>query len=94
MVQNSFDPEMFQRQPVAVRNFLINGTMNETGRAVHGNLASMRQGQSIFYAIGPDVPHKKLGKVYSLQIAPTVAQLLGIDAPADAEMKGVFFLKK
>jgi predicted AlkP superfamily pyrophosphatase or phosphodiesterase len=94
MVQNSFDPEMFQRQQVAVRNFLINGTMNETGRAVHGNLATIRQGQSIFYSIGPDVPHKKLGKVFSLQIAPTVAHLLGIDAPADAEMKGVFFLKK
>ncbi|WP_158637307.1 alkaline phosphatase family protein [Lacibacter cauensis] len=90
MVQNSFDPELFQQQQQAIRNFLVNGTMNETGRAVHGNLATMRQGQSIFYALGPDVPRKKLGKIFSLQIAATIADLLGIDPPGDVEMKGVF----
>ena len=31
--------------------------MNETGRAVHGCLGILREGQSVFYAFGPDVPN-------------------------------------
>lgn len=93
-VKNSFDPAQFADQPPAVRNFLINGTMNETGRAVHGNLASVREGQSIFYAFGPDIPRSRLGNVYSLQIAATVANLLSIAPPVDAEMKTMFHRKK
>lgn len=93
MVQNSFDPVLIQQQTQTVRNFLVNGTMNETGRAVHGNVATVREGQSIFYAMGPDIPRKKLGKIFSLQIAPTVADLLGISPPVDAEMKGLAIKK-
>jgi predicted AlkP superfamily pyrophosphatase or phosphodiesterase len=90
LVQNSFDPSMFENQNPATKNFLLNGTMNETGRAVHGCLATLREGQSIFYSIGPDVPKIKLKKIFSLQIAATVSRLLGIEPPNDSEGKSVF----
>lgn len=87
LVKNSFDPKMFADQNNATRNFLLNGTMNETGRGVHGSLSKIRKAQSILYAFGPDVPHKNLKKISALQIAPTIAQLLTIQAPSNAEMK-------
>jgi predicted AlkP superfamily phosphohydrolase/phosphomutase len=90
LVQNSFDPTMFKNENQATKNFLLSGSMNETGRGVHGCLSSLREGQSIFYAIGPNVPKKEIKKMYSLQIAPTVAQLLGIQPPMNAEQKGTF----
>nr|WP_315153420.1 alkaline phosphatase family protein [uncultured Flavobacterium sp.] len=90
LVKNSFDPIMFEKENQRTKEFLINGTMNETGRAVHGNLSTIREGQSIFYAIGPDVPRKEIKEMYSLQIAPTIAKLLGIEPPANAEMKSGF----
>lgn len=90
LVQNSFDPAMFENQNQATKNFLLNGTMNETGRGIHGNLASVREGQSIFYSIGPNVPKRKLKKIFSLQIATTVAELLGIQPPAASEGKSLF----
>lgn len=64
--------------------------MNETGRGVHGSLASLREGESIFYAIGPYVPKKGLKKIYALQIAPTFSKLLGIKPAADSEGESVF----
>ena len=90
LVQNSFDPAIFGNQNQATKNFLLNGTMNETGRGVHGCLATVREGQSIFYAIGPDVPQKKVKKMFSLQIASTVSTLLGIQPPKDTEAKSIF----
>jgi hypothetical protein len=90
LVQNSFDPAMFENQNQATKNFLLNGTMNETGRAVHGCLATVREGQSIFYSVGPEVPKRKLKRISSLQIAATVSTLLGILPPADSEGKSVF----
>ena len=90
LIQNSFDPAMFENENQATKNFLLSGTMNETGRAVHGCLSTLREGQSIFYAIGPDVPKKELKEIYSLQIAPTIAKLLGIQPPINAELKSSF----
>ncbi|MDD5151093.1 MAG: alkaline phosphatase family protein [Flavobacterium sp.] len=90
LVQNSFDPKMFENENQATKNFLLNGTMNETGRGVHGCIATLREGQPIFYAIGPDVPKKEIINMYSLQIAPTVAKLLGIQPPMNAELKSGF----
>lgn len=94
LIQNSFDPALFENQNEATKKFLLNGSMNETSRGVHGNLAKLREGQSIFYAIGPNVPKRKLKKIISLQIAATVAQLLGIQPPADSEGKSVFLNKQ
>ncbi|NOT94295.1 alkaline phosphatase family protein [Ferruginibacter sp.] len=90
LVQNSFDPAMFENQNQATKNFLINGSMNETSPGVHGCLATLREGQSIFYSIGPDVPKRRLKKIFSLQIAATVSELLGIQPPANSEGESVF----
>lgn len=90
LVQNSFDPTLFSHMNEATRKFLINGTMNETGRAVHGCLSNVREGQSIFYAIGPDIPKQQIKKISALQIAPTVAAILGMQAPKDAERERIF----
>lgn len=90
LVKNSFDPAMFENQNQVTKNFLLNGLMNETSRGVHGNLATLREGQSVFYSIGPDVPKRKLKKIFSLQIAATVAKLLGIQPPANSEGESVF----
>lgn len=90
LVKNSFDPDMFKNEESDTRNFLIGGTMNETGRAVHGGLGKIRKGQSIFYAWGAGVPARKLKEVSALQIAPTIASLLKINPPAQAMAKPLF----
>lgn len=89
-VKNSFDPTLFENENEKTKAFLLNGTMNETGRAVHGSLSTIRSGQSIFYAIGPNIPKKKLGTISSLNIAPTVASILGIKPPINAEAESLF----
>ena len=90
LVHNSFDPKMFENEDKETKNFLLSGTMNETGRGTHGCLSTLREGQSIFYAIGPDVPKKEIKEMYSLQIAATIAKLLGIKSPVNSEMKSGF----
>lgn len=90
LIQNTFDMNLVRDQPEAVRNFLLKGTMNETGRAVHGCLSTVRKGQSVFYAWGNHVPAKKIKKMRSLQITPTVAKLLDIQAPVMATDKPAF----
>lgn len=90
LVKNSFDRKLFSSQPESSGNFLLNGTMNETGRAVHGCLGRIREGQSVFYAWGKDVPAKKIKAIHSVQIAATVAKLLKIAPPAQALNKPVF----
>ncbi|GAB2657198.1 hypothetical protein GCM10027036_08360 [Flavihumibacter cheonanensis] len=90
LVNNSFDLSLVADQQLATRNFLEKGTMNETGRGVHGNLASLREGQSVFYALGPSVPSKKLKPISALQIAPTIARILGIEPPLQAKAKVIW----
>ncbi len=85
IVQNTFDYKLFQDKSQALKTFLSNGTMNETGRAVHGNLANIREGQPIFYSMGPDIPKSKIRRIHSLQIAPTIADILGIEKPKSFE---------
>lgn len=89
LIQNTFDMSLVRDQPEAVSNFLLKGTMNETGRAVHGCLSSVRKGQSVFYAWGNNIPAKKIKKMRSLQITPTVAKLLDIQPPVTATGKPV-----
>lgn len=90
LIQNSFDPSLFSNTNEATRKFLINGTMNETGRAVHGCLSTVKEGQSIFYSIGPNIPKKRIKKMSALQIAPTIAEILGIQIPMHAERTSAF----
>lgn len=90
LVKNTFDPALFAEQTQTIKNFLLTGTMNETGRAVHGNIAKVRQAQAIFYAIGKNVPKKRLSRISALQIAATISKLLMINPPEDAEGKSAF----
>ncbi|TCC90089.1 hypothetical protein EZ428_12430 [Pedobacter frigiditerrae] len=51
-----------ENQNQATKNFLLNGPMSETGRAVPGGLSKVRECQSIFYAIAPRCTQKKIKK--------------------------------
>ncbi len=69
---------------------LASGGLNETSPGVHGYLARFRQIESIFFSAGPNVPHRKLGKVNAVDVAPTVASILGIKPPKDAQGKALW----
>lgn len=90
LVNNTFDITLHQNSNQATSDFLMKGTMNETGRGVHGNLATLREGQSIFYAIGPAIPSTELPPISALQIAPTIARILGIHPPLQAREKAIW----
>lgn len=72
------------------QEFLAAGALNETSPGVHGYLAGERQLESIFYAAGPGVPHARLGIIRVVDIAPTVAALLGISPPRDAQGRALW----
>jgi predicted AlkP superfamily pyrophosphatase or phosphodiesterase len=50
------------------------------------NLAEMK---AIFYAAGPDFKERRLSNVDNIDVAPTVAGLIGIKPPADAQGKKI-----
>jgi len=79
--------------------FKVSGWMDEeaplfrparTEPATHGSLSSHPRIRSIFYAAGAGVPRGPLGLVRVVDVAPTVAALLGINPPADARGQAVF----
>ena len=70
--------------------FLLAGGANETGLGVHGHISVHRQIQAIFFAYGPNVPARLTGAVNGVDVAPTVAALLGIEPPRDAQGKVIF----
>ncbi len=55
----------------------------------HGFQGSIRKIQAIFYAVGPDVKPVSLGQVRQVDVAPTVAALLGIEPPKDNQGRAV-----
>lgn len=71
-------------------DFLIAGGANDTGAGVHGHVSAHRQIQAIFFAYGPNVPVRLTGPVNAVDVAPTVASLLGIEPPRDTQGKIVF----
>lgn len=93
IIPNSFQKDAYKHLEPEIQKFLASGFMNETGLGVHGNLGSIREMHAILYAMGPNIPRKKLGEVSALDIAPTLAALLGIDPPKNAEGK-IAFKKK
>lgn len=56
---------------------------------LHGHLATNREMQGVFLAVGPEVPRGLLGPVRTVDIAPTVSALLGIDPPAQSQGENV-----
>lgn len=89
-VPNSFTKDTFQHLEQPSREFLTSGFMNETGLGVHGHLGTNRKMHAIFYAIGPDIPNKKLGAISALDVAPTVSAFLGIEPPHQSQGSVVF----
>lgn len=92
-----FVPTTFRsdtRQRVAVNKkveeFLLSGGANETGAGVHGHVSAHRQIQAIFFAYGPNVPARQTGQVNAVDVAPTVASLLGIEPPRNAQGEAIF----
>lgn len=87
-------PNPDTRQRVAANKkaeeFLLSGGANETGLGIHGHVATHRQIQAIFFAYGPNVPARLTGLVNSVDVTPTVASLLGIEPPRDAQGKAIF----
>jgi predicted AlkP superfamily pyrophosphatase or phosphodiesterase len=55
----------------------------------HGHDPRLPEMKAIFYAAGPDFKHRSLREVGAVDIAPTVAQLLDIDPPEDAQGKKI-----
>jgi hypothetical protein len=57
---------------------------------MHGFLPGRPEMGAIFYALGRGVPRgKALGEVRSVDVAATVARLLGIEPPAQSEGKAI-----
>jgi predicted AlkP superfamily pyrophosphatase or phosphodiesterase len=55
----------------------------------HGHDPRLPEMKAIFYAAGPDFKSRRLKEVDAVDIAPTVAELLGIDPPKDAQGKKI-----
>jgi predicted AlkP superfamily pyrophosphatase or phosphodiesterase len=55
----------------------------------HGHDPRLPEMKAIFYAAGPDFKHRSLKEVNNVDIAPTVAELLDIDPPEDAQGKKI-----
>jgi predicted AlkP superfamily phosphohydrolase/phosphomutase len=51
----------------------------------HGYNPEFEEMHSIFYAVGPGLKNKVAHNVRNIDMAPTIAALLGIDGPADAD---------
>lgn len=76
IIPNTFNPDDNKGLSIPVKEFLKGGFMNETGLGVHGNLGSSRKMHSIYYAIGPDIPKKKIRKMSIVDITPTIMDLM------------------
>jgi hypothetical protein len=46
--------------------------------------------KAIFYAAGPNLKRRSLKEVNNVDIASTIAELLGVDPPADAQGKKIW----
>jgi predicted AlkP superfamily pyrophosphatase or phosphodiesterase len=55
----------------------------------HGHDPRLPEMKAIFYAAGPDFKRLSLKQVDAVDVAPTIAELLGIDPPADAQGKKI-----
>jgi predicted AlkP superfamily phosphohydrolase/phosphomutase len=56
-----------------------------TSYGQHGYNPEFEEMHSIFYAVGPGLKNKVAHNVRNIDVAPTIAALLGIDGPADAD---------
>lgn len=92
MIPNTFHPEDYKNLSDSVKEFLNGGFMNETGLGVHGNLGTLREMHSIYYAMGPDIPKVEVPKMEIIDIAPTILDLMQL--PEVKTMDGKSILPK
>jgi predicted AlkP superfamily phosphohydrolase/phosphomutase len=79
------DPALGYQMYVAAGRPDMVGTGPPTGSGAHGPAPWRRKLHAIFYAAGPGVrAGARLGLVRTVDVAPTVARLLGVPPPADA----------
>lgn len=79
-------PRTFHRPDAGDRALLALGRLLGWRSGMHGYDPALPDMGAIFLALGRGVPEgRRLGAVSSLDVAPTVAALLGIDPPRDAE---------
>ena len=92
IVPSTLSPETRKRvsRSPAEEAFLKKGFANELSAGVHGHQPGDRRTQAIFYAIGPDVPHKRTGTITMIDVAPTILQLLGVPRPSYMTGRPVF----
>jgi len=54
-------------------------------RGQHGYLARFREMETLFVAAGPHIRATQLGRINNVDVAPTLAKILGIAAPRAAQ---------
>lgn len=91
MLPNSFHRDVLAAAGLskADQDFVVKLGLNEGGLGVHGHLNHNRMVQALFYLWQPGVAAGPLGVVDALQVAPTIAALLGIDPPQQAKAPAV-----
>jgi len=57
---------------------MFTSSINERPKAMHGYSPQLPDMRGIFYAIGAEIEHKELGPVHQIDLAPTIADILGI----------------
>lgn len=69
--------------------FLEKGGHNELSIGIHGHRPKDPRTEAIFYAIGPNIPHRRTGRVSIIDVAPTVLRLLHVPQPPTMKGKSV-----
>ena len=57
---------------------MFTNNVNAQPKGMHGYSPQLADMKGIFYAIGAEIEHKELGPVHQIDLAPTIADILGI----------------
>ena len=57
---------------------MFTNSVNARPKGMHGYSPQLPDMRGIFYAIGAEIEHKELGPVHQIDLAPTIADILGI----------------
>ena len=57
---------------------MFTNSVNAQPKGMHGYSPQLADMKGIFYAIGAEIEHKELGPVHQIDLAPTIADILGI----------------
>jgi predicted AlkP superfamily phosphohydrolase/phosphomutase len=96
IVPSTLSPDVRARvsRSPAEQQFLEKGAHNELSIGVHGHRPGDPRIGAIFYAIGPDIPRKRVGRLEMIDVAPSVLQLLRIAQPSFMRGKSAIAAKR